>query len=214
MNDSQNVSFIKICSIFGMLGPCIFLIVITILDYLWSEYDGFYSVFSALGAENSPYAIYMNIFGFGIFGTSIIFLGFGLFKSIKKHVLVSIGIFLFISSGILIILLIFFPCDPGCLHATISGQLHKIFTYTASVFMPISFIILIYPLKLDKKWNLAWLYFPIELIIFLIVTIPLAIILTDRGAVGLFQRISMCVILIWMIIMSIQLFIIGSKENI
>ena len=213
MKGSQKKLFLKICSIFGTISPCIFLTLITVLDYLWIDYDGFYIVFSALGAENAPYAIYMNIFGFGFLGTSIFFLGIGLFSSIKRHLLVSIAILLFIISGILIMLLSLFPLDPGYFYMTISAQLHRVLTYIASIFIPIAIILLIYPLKLDEKWKHAWLYFPAELVLFLIIVIPLAIILRDRGAVGLFQRISMSVILIWMMLMSIHLYYLIKKEN-
>ena len=182
-----------------------FSVVITILDFLWPEYTGFIYVFSALGAEDAPHAIYMNILGFGFLGTSIIFLGIGLLKSIKEHTLVKIGISLFIFSGILIFLLIFFPLDAGLAHLTISAQLHRILTYMASFLMPTAIIFLMYPLKLDEKWKHSWLYFPIELIIYLMIMIPININLKDVVAIGLFQRISMAVILIWMLMMSIHL---------
>jgi hypothetical protein len=213
MNASKKKIFLNICSLLGILGPCMFLIIITLLDYLWKEYDGFYIVFSGLGAEKAPYAIYMNLLGFGFLGTSIIFLGMGLFKSIKRHVLVSIGSFLFISSGILIMLLIFFPLDAGLAYLTISAQLHRVLTYTASFLMPIGIIFLIYPLKSDENWKFAWLYFPTELLIYLMIIIPIDIILKDVVAIGLFQRISMGVILIWMILMSIHLYYLVRREK-
>lgn len=197
-----------------MAGPCVFSIVITLLGIIWIDYDPLIEVLSALGAENAPHATIMNVFGFGLLGLSIILFSIALYKSIKKHIFTTISVFLLGFSGIIILLLGFIPCDVGCRHLTLSSKIHWLISYIDMFSIPVAIIILMYPLKIDNKWGKAWAYFPLELIIFFCIMLPLTLIPGFLALYGLMQRIGMALILFWMFIMSIKLYLLIKQEKV
>lgn len=214
MIESQKAVLLKIFSIFGMLGPCVFFFVIILLGYLWPGYNSLVFVLSTLGAVYAPHAIIMNVFGFEFLSICMVLFSIALYISIKKHILTSIGVILLFSSGLIFFILSIIPCDPGCLHLTLSAQLHRIISYIANFTLPMGIVVLTYPLKIDKKWGNAWLYFYLELITFLTIALPIALIPGGLMLAGLFQRLGMGLILFWMFIISIKIFQFAKQGNI
>jgi hypothetical protein len=201
----------KTSAIFGILGPVINAIVFTILGFVYPGYNPISQFISELATSEAPYNYIMNIFGFNIFGLYLIFFGIGFYLSVKKHLLTTISMTLFIISGICIFLLSAFPCDVGCQSITFTGVGHNLLIQFPSVAMPIAIIISLYPIWKDHNWRKYWWFFFVQMGIFLIIYSPLAIFIDLSLVTGFVQRLGLAVPLSWIFVMSIKLYRLAGK---
>ena len=196
----------KTSAIFGIVGPVINAIVFTILGFLYPGYNPFSQFISELATSEAPHNIVMNIFGFIVFGLYLIFFGLGLYLSVKKHILISISMILFIISGICILTLSVFPCDVGCNNLTFTGIGHNILIKFPSIAMPTAIILSLYPLWRDNNWKKYWWLFFLLVGIFLVIYSPISIFIDMALVNGLIQRLGLSVPLIWVFLMSIRIY--------
>ncbi|MFX0141275.1 MAG: DUF998 domain-containing protein [Candidatus Hodarchaeota archaeon] len=167
----------KASAIFGIVGPVINAMVFTILGYVYPGYNPISQFISELATPEAPHNTIMNILGFVVFGFYLIFFGIGLYLSVKKHILTTICMILFILSGICIFALSMFPCDVGCRNETFTGIGHNLLILFPTYAMPIAMILSVYPVFID---------------------------LTLVN--GLVQRLGLSVPLSWIFIMSIKIY--------
>ncbi len=126
--------FLSYC---GIVGPLVYLIVLVTLGALWPGYNHVSQLMSELGGVEAPHALIMNTLGLGLLG--FMFFGFALvlYDHIGTGKLSILGTGLIILSGIGLVLSAAFPCDPGCMDVTITGERHSIAAIVAAV--PMSF---------------------------------------------------------------------------
>lgn len=196
----------KTSAIFGIVGPVINAIVFTILGFLYPGYNPLSQYISELATSEAPHNIIMNTFGFFLFGLYLIFFGTGLYLGVKKHILISISMILFIISGFCILTLSAFPCDTGCSNLTFTGIGHNILIIFPSVAMPTAILLSLYPLWRDHNWKKYWWLFFVLIGIFLLIYSPISLFLDISLLNGLVQRLGLSVPLIWIFIMSIRLY--------
>ena len=67
-----NKKIYRFLSLFGIIGPIFFLIVITAIGFLHPNYNHITQYISELGAANAPYSLIMNTIGFPLLGLFII----------------------------------------------------------------------------------------------------------------------------------------------
>ncbi|MHA2393505.1 MAG: DUF998 domain-containing protein [Promethearchaeota archaeon] len=201
----------KTSAIFGIVGPVINTIVFIVLGYVYPGYNPISQFISELATSEAPHNYIMNIFGFNIFGLYLIFFGIGFYLTVKKHLLTTISMSLFVVSGICIFLLSVFPCDVGCQSITFTGIGHNLLIRFPSVAMPIAIIISLYPIWKDHNWRKYWWLFFLQMGIFLIIYSPLALIIDLSLVTGFVQRLGLAVPLSWIFIMSIKLYRLAGK---
>ncbi|UCC18538.1 MAG: DUF998 domain-containing protein [Promethearchaeota archaeon] len=196
----------KTSAIFGILGPVINIIVFTILGLVYPGYNPISQFISELASNEAPTNIYMNIFGFVIFGLYLIFFGVGLYLGVEKHFLTKISMILFVISGICILSLPMFPCDSGCGNLTFTGIGHNILIKLPSITMPAAIILSLYPLWRDYNWKKYWWFFFVLIGIYIIIYSPISILIDISLVNGLIQRLGLSVPITWILIMSIRLY--------
>jgi hypothetical membrane protein len=196
----------KVSAIFGIAGPIVNVIVFTILGFLYPGYNPVSQFISELATPEAPHNIFMNIFGFVIFGLYLIFFGIGLYLSVKRHFLISISMILFIISGIFILTLSFFPCDLGCRDVTFLGIGHNVLIKFPSITMPAAIILSLYPLWKDSNWKNYWWIFLVLIGVFLVIYLILSLTTNLYLINGLIQRLGLFVPIAWVFLMSIRLY--------
>ena len=115
----------KIYTIFGFIGPIIYILAIIIGGALRNDYSQLYNTVSELSMANAPNLILMVIM-FGIYNISILIFGIGAFldgevDTGKKY---RIAMLMLVLTAILGIVLIFFPQDPRSSPFTAVGTTH------------------------------------------------------------------------------------------
>ena len=120
----------KLYTIFGFLGPILYILAIIIGGALRSDYSQMYNTISELITFNAPNLFLMAVM-FGIYNISLSLFGVGAFfdNSVDTSKKYHFAMFMLVLTGILGIALLFFPQDlrgaaitsTGTLHITLAG---------------------------------------------------------------------------------------------
>ncbi|MFX1275673.1 MAG: DUF998 domain-containing protein [Promethearchaeota archaeon] len=202
----------KSFALFGICGPVINAIVFTVLGLIYPGYNPFSQVISELASPIAPHGVFMNIFGFNIFGLYVILFGIGLYIGVRKHLLTRVSLVLFLIAGTLIFFLSIFPVDPLGAEITILGFGHNVLAGISSGLIPMAMIVLVYPLRKDGNWKGYWWFFFVLFGLFLLVYIPISMTFTSVSITGLVQRMGLAVMLSWIFLMSTKLYRLADKD--
>ncbi len=115
----------KIYTIFGFLGPIIYILAIIIGGALRNDYSQLYNTVSELSMANVPNLLLMDVM-FGIYNISLLIFGIGAFldttiDTSKKY---RAAMLMLVLTGISGIVLLFFPQDPRTAAFTATGTIH------------------------------------------------------------------------------------------
>ncbi|MGB9979888.1 DUF998 domain-containing protein [Methanobacterium sp.] len=115
----------KIYTIFGFLGPIIYILAVIIGGAIRNDYSQLYNTVSELSMANVPNLLLMEIM-FGIYNISLLIFGIGAFidteiDTSKKYRAAMLMLVLTAISGIV---LLFFPQDPRSIPFTAVGTTH------------------------------------------------------------------------------------------
>lgn len=115
----------KTYTIFGFLGPIIYILAIIVGGAIRNDYSQIYNTISELSMANAPNLLLMEIM-FGIYNISLLIFGIGAFldtkvDSSKKYRAAMLMLVLTAISGII---LLFFPQDPRTASFTTTGTVH------------------------------------------------------------------------------------------
>ncbi len=199
MNDTQK--FFAIC---GIIGPIIYVIVLTVLGLLWSGYNPVTQYMSELGAVDAPHSTIMNVLGFQLLGIFMIAFGFGLYRGLSKGWTSRIGIAIIIVGGISLIAVGFFPCDSGCINVSPIGVGHMITATMSSISFTVGMLITSLSLRKDSRWQSYWIFTMTFSIVAILIS-PLPMFPPFKTWAGLLQRIGIGLPLFWMVVMGIKL---------
>ena len=193
-------------AICGIIGPILFTIVLITLGFLHPGYNHITQYMSELGAVNAPYANIKNT-GLFIVGALIAFFSFGMYIDLndKKTKATMIGSSLIFISGISFLLIGFFPCDPDCINFTTIGMIHGYLANTAQFPLIIAPYFLLTNFKIYKKWDSIY-YYSIISIILVVTSFAVYKSHIFEGYVGLLQRISFGIPILWVEIIAIKIF--------
>jgi len=193
-------------AICGIIGPILFTIVLITLGFLHPGYNHITQYMSELGAVNAPYGNIKNT-GLFIAGILIVSFSFGMHIDLnnKKTKATILGSSLVFISGLSFLLLGFFPCDPDCINFTTIGTIHGYLAMTAQFPLIIAPYFLLTIFKNNKKWYGIY-YYSIVSIILGIIFFAVYQSYIFEGYVGLFQRISFGIPILWIEIIAIKIF--------
>ena len=195
----------RLLSFGGVIGPIIYVIVLTFLGLVFPGYDHVTQYMSELAAVDAPYMVWMNVFGFMLIGVFVIGFGVALDYGVKKKVWGWIGPFLVVVSGIGFILVGFFPCDPGCVNTSLVGWLHGLWAFVAQFALIGAPFFMYFRLRDDVRWR----GFENVSLGFFIVAFSLGLFYKSYifgDVVGLLQRVSFGVPFVWVMVMGFWLF--------
>jgi hypothetical protein len=189
----------------GGIGPIAYIGLVTVLGLLWSGYDPIHQTQSELGAVDAPNALVMNVLGF--MGLGVVILAFaGAYLAILRgapwRLLAGVGLLV---AGAGMIVVGFFPCDPGCVDVTRTGELHGTFSMPGAIGLPAAAMLSAPAFRQDGRLGSRW-----QLTSFVIGALALAsgpLIATETlpGYEGLVQRLAMWAPLLWMSAVSFRL---------
>jgi len=201
----------KYLAICGIIAPLLFIIQLIIIGNYHPNYNHITQYMSELGAVNAPYANIKNT-GLFIVGILIVLFSFGMYIDLndKKTKSTILGSSLIFISGISFLLLGFLPCDPDCINFTTIGIIHGYLANTAQFPLIIAPYFLLSNFKLNKKWHGIY-YYSIISIILGVITFAVYKSYIFEGYVGLLQRISFGIPILWVEIIAIKIF--KSKIN-
>jgi len=194
----------RILAICGIVGPIIYAIVLTVLGSIWPGYNPISQYMSELGAVDAPHGIVMNVLGFQLLGIFMIGFGFGLYRGISKGWDSKLGVALIIIAGVDMVMVGFFPCDPGCVNVSSTGIGHAVTATIASIATTFGMLLVSLRLRKDSRWRSYWVF---TLAIAVVATFlsPLPMFPIFSPWAGLLQRLGLGLALFWMEVMSIKL---------
>lgn len=193
---------------FGILGAVFFIITTFLAGLQFENYSHTSQLISESYAIDTPFGIYLRLFGFipsGIFIFLFAIHAKRIFSSSKK---VKLGLSLFgIFYGLATVVVSIFPCDAGCnkelIDPSTSQLIHNstgLFTY---LFVPITILLIGSGVKTEKKYGyLSKLSLTLGMLSFLFVMIFFGALASP--VIGLIQRMAEGTILLWMILFAIE----------
>jgi len=159
---------------------------------------------SELGVVDAPYALIINTLGFPLLGLFMIAFALGIDRGIMRSRASMLGPALTTLSGMALIMTGIFQCDPGCIDVTWVGVTHSILATIAAVSFAIAPIFIAMRQWSDSKWRrytaFSWIIATITLLLSMLYSLDIF-----ELQIGLLQRVSMGLPLIWMEITSIKL---------
>lgn len=203
----------RLLSLVAAIGPIAYIALTIVLGLLWDGYDPIRDTQSELGAVDSPHGAVMNVAGFMGLGVSIlVFAGaYGLvLRGGWAKVLVLV---LIVVAGVGMVVVGFFPCDPGCVDVTRTGRLHGVFSAPGAIGLSVAAMVSSLVFRIDGRFGIGW-----QLVSFWGGLLALA-----SGPViqaellpewnGLLQRAAMWPPLLWMSAVSVRLHTLASESE-
>ena len=193
---------------YGILGASFFMVTTILAGFQFENYSHCSQLISESYAIDSPYGIYLRIFGFipsGLFIFLFSIHASRIFNASKK---VKLGLSLFgIFYGLATVLVSIFPCDAGCNKELIDPSTSQLIHNTTGLFtyliVPVSILLIGSGLKTEKKYGyLSKLSLTFGMLSFLFVVIFFGAL--SSPFIGLIQRVTEGTILLWMILFAIE----------
>lgn len=197
----------KVFSILGIITPLVLFIFITFLSIFFPGYDILTGYVSVLGSHISPFRAVVNVFGFGLFGVIMMGFALALEQQLQKNHLVTTAVRLFLAGGALIMILAFFPIDTNPAQATFDGRMHSIFGAMAFIILPISIIWFGLAFRKDDDWDNLWRVISFVLAIIALVVAAILGFFPKFIFNGSIERVGMGAVLLWMSLVSINIFL-------
>lgn len=193
---------------FGILGATFFIITTLFAGFQFENYSHISQLISESYAIDTPYGIYLRLFGFIPSGIFIFLFAMHATKQIATSKQVKLGLMLFgIFYGLATVIVSIFPCDAGCNKELIDPSTSQLIHNTTGLFtyliVPISIILIGTSLIKEKKY----IYLGRLSLFFGILVFFLTMVFFNQISspyIGLIQRVTEGAILIWMILFAIK----------
>lgn len=202
MRKNQFPCLVTVAAVCGMAAPLFFAITTVAIGLATPGYDPVTQLVSELGIPGTPYAPAMNSIGLimtgiliSVFALAVHSVLSGGWKGALGAVLVAVAGISFVAMGI-------FHCDQGCIPITPGGSLHLVSGMIALVAGLGAALILSLVMIREREWNGYWQY-SLATGVLLLVILPLFLLHPDKA--GLFQRILVGLIFLWMEVLAIRI---------
>jgi hypothetical membrane protein len=190
----------------GVAGPLIFAGLIFVLGALYPGYSHVSQTVSVIGAADAPQKVkvVMNTIGFPLLGLTVLVFAAGIECGFKGKRAARAGSSLLAASGVAIMMIGIFNADPGDIDVSWRGMTHTAFTVISSVTFGIAPAFIGLALSSDVKWKAYAAYSYATAIVTLVLALVSILDIAD-ARVGLFQRISIGIPMLWMVVTSFEL---------
>jgi len=180
---------------FAFIAPAVIILSVLICGFFYSDYSHLSQLISELGESKNPYGLIMNIFGFMIFGISIILFSLAIYKTFPKKKLILIARILLSITGIFIVLLGFFPIDTS----TVMHNISALIAFSSAMFCQLIMGAVSFSRDTED------VYYRMSMIVGLISVIVYVLIMVGNEWIykGLIQRLFVLNFCIWLIISGI-----------
>lgn len=194
----------KIYTLFGLVGPVIYILAVILGGILRSDYSFLYNTISELTVTNAPNLVLISVL-FGIYNFSLFLFGIGAFldneiDSSRKYKAATL---MLATIGILGLLLLFFPQDPRNSAVTFQSTMHIAIAGIISLFILISVLLIGINFRKIKEMKSFSIYSFVSFVVILVSGGAAAISVgTNYAYGGLFQRITIFTFMLWVIVFS------------
>jgi len=192
-------------AIVGAAGPIAYIALVIALGLLWPGYDPIHQTQSELGAADAPNAPVMNVVGF--MGLGVVILAFaGAYLAIVRGApWRQLAVAALVVAGLGMVVVGFFPCDPGCVDVTATGELHGTFSMPGAVGLPVAAMLSAAALRDDGRFGTAWQATSLIVGALALASGPIIAAGILPSYEGLFQRAAMWTPILWMAAVSWRL---------
>ena len=193
----------KIYPLVGIIGPLIYIFAVFLGGALRHDYSALYNAISELSMANAPNKILMDIL-FGLYNIFILVFGAGAFLDTDfKSKKFNTAALMLVVIGILGLLVLVFTQDPRGSPATLYGTLHIALSGVTALLTIISIILVDLSFKdyIDQK-NFTRYSYLTAILIFLSGGAGAASIANNSQFGGLFERITIFLIMVWVMVFS------------
>ena len=214
-------TILRITATCGLVGPVILVAVLIILGALYPGYSHISQTMSVLGAVDAPHKAIMNTLGFPLLALSIVMFAHAVHHGVNLsappggqgkvysrfsvfYFLDRAGPALIVMSGVALAMTGIFPGDPANIDVSWRGTTHSIFAAISAVSFAIAPVFIGIRQWSDNRWKGHALYSEITAVVTLALSWISSLDAVD-AYVGLFQRISMGIPMVWMMVTSAKI---------
>lgn len=191
----------------GAVGPMLYVGLTMVLGLTWTGYDPIRDTQSELGAVDSPVQVVMNVAGFMGLGVSILAFAGAYAIVLRPGWPTWVATALLVVAGVGMVVVGFFPCDPGCVDVTTTGRLHGVFSAPGAIGLPAAAMVSALVFGRDGRWSTGWQLTSFVLGALSLASGPIIAAEVVAGANGLLQRAGMWPSLLWVSAVSIRLLV-------
>lgn len=190
----------------GAIGPLAFIVLATVLGFLWPGYDPIHQTQSELGAVDVPHGAVMNFAGFTGLGVVILAFAGAYLMTLRGAPWRQLAVVALVVAGLGMIVVGFFPCDPGCVDVTRTGELHGTFSMPGAVGLPTAAMLSAPAFRQDGRFGTGWQAISVVIGAAALAAGPIIAAEVLPGYDGLVQRVAMWTPLLWMAAVSARLY--------
>ena len=202
MPSVNSASARKAFAICGIAAPFVYLLLAVIGGLLAADYSHIKNSVSELLVADAPNRTLLGSINI-VYGLLLCLYPIGLHQAINQGKGSKVGLICLITVGIVTILSVFFPQDPGGPAVTLAGTVHIVLVVLMVLFSLVAYLVYWRKLKTDSQWAG---YDKYTLITFC-VAIAFGVIsaaFAESSYIGLLERLSAGVILQWTFILSLK----------
>lgn len=194
---------------FGILGVAFFIITTLLAGLQFENYSHTSQLISESYARDTPYGIYLRLFGFIPSGIFIFMFAMHATKQIAAAKQVKFGLMLFgVFYGLATVVVSIFPCDAGCdkelADPSTSQLIHNTTGMLTYLIVPVSILLLGSELRKDTMFlYLSKLSLLLGIVSFLLMMLFFSSL--NSPSIGLIQRMTEGSILLWILLVSFYL---------
>ena len=200
-------------SLGGLIGPIVFTLVTIICASLRTGYSHINQFISELGATTTPHAGLLNYGGLIPFGLMILAFSISVLLLLPASVLAKVGAILISLFGIGIVIAGYFPCDEGCppRGGSIANLVHIAVPGPAFVSAIIGIFLFAFAFRKLIFWKQFWIYSLVLALVAATFLIVLVNYLESPVFKGLWQRLLLATIFLWLSLTAVKLFKLNQK---
>jgi Protein of unknown function (DUF998). len=195
-------------SLGGLVGPILFTLMTVICSLLHKDYNHLNQFISELGATGITNSTLMNYAGFIPSGLMAAAFGISLLLFLPKSVLSQVGAILISFFGLGVTLAGFFPCDAGCpiKDGSFQNVIHNNVSGPAFLSAIIGIFLLTFAFRRSVSWKSHWVYSLLSGLLAVVFMTLLSIYLESPTLKGLWQRLLLGTVFLWLAITAVRLF--------
>lgn len=198
---------LKFLALGGLTGPMLFTLTTLVCAGLRRGHSHISDMVGELGATGTPNAYLMNLAGFIFPGIMITYFGLSLILVLPKRMLIRTGAVLIIISGLGMVMLGCFSCDPGCPgEGSLENRIHEYAAGPAFLSAIIGSFVLGISFRKLPAWRKLWIYSVLSALFSLCFFIAMANSFESRTLTGMWERLLLLTLFLWMGIVAFHIF--------
>jgi hypothetical membrane protein len=195
----------------GTAGPLAYLALTVVLGLLEPGYDVLRDTQSELGAVDAAHPTAMNVGGFMGLGVSLLGVSVAYVLVLRGCWATWVAGGLVAVAGVGMVVVGFFPCDSGCVDATLTGRLHGILSAPGAIALSGAAVLSARVLALDGRFGRSWSWASFVIGLLALCSGPLVALELLGDANGLLQRAGMWPPLLWAAALSWRLLVLTRR---